>query len=278
MKQQGLHTQAYTIIEVLIVLAVTGALLVSAIVLVGGQSRKTEFSQAIHDIESQISDTINDVTTGFYPTADNFSCSSTGSGPSLSSVDAEQGTNEDCIFVGKVMQFGVAGSDGENYNIYSVAGQRQSGNKEAQSLDETQPTAIAPTSSSPVDFPNVTENKSLQYGLTASKMYYLNSNTLTNIGAVGFFSTFAGYDSQNNLTSGTPTVNLIPIPNTNLNDTAITTAERINALTDAALKNPSGGVIVCFQSGGTNEHGLLTLGSVNRQLTTKLEILAGTCP
>lgn len=269
--RQGLGTRAYTIIEVLIVLGVTSALIVAALVSVAGQQNKTEFSQAAHEIESQISDIINDVSTGFYPNTNNFSCTSIGNGPILSTAASnDQGANKDCIFMGRVMQFALAGNN-ENYNSYTVVGQRQQGGNEVTKFSEAKPVAIAPTNNPPANFPNATQQNSLQFSLKAVKMF-INNAERTTIGAVGFFSTLANYTS-NNLASGTTSVDLIPIPGTSLNASAADTVEAINSINDATAKNPAGGVIICFLSGGTSQYGVITIGSSGRQLSTKLDIL-----
>lgn len=273
--KRGLRTEAYTIIEVLIVLAVTGVLLVAAMLVMAGQQRKTEFSQSIHDIESQVSDTMNDVSTGFYPNTNNFSCTATPSGPALaggSGVTNNQGANKGCIFIGRVMQFGIQGASSSSYNVYTVVGQRQINNQEVTTLTEAKPVTIAPALGSPSDFPNATDPKTLQYGLSVKKMTYTNGGAPIDISTVGFFSTFASYSGVN-LVSGNPSVDLMPIDRSSLGvSDSPTVVTKINSLDKNSVKNPSGGVAICFQSGGTDQYGVLTIGSNNRQLSTKLDI------
>ena len=96
----------YTVIEVMIVLSVSAVLFASAIAGYSYQNRKTEFTNAVRDMESTIQDTLNDVSTGYYPNATNFDCIRAGS-PAAPSLDdsntSEQGTNQDCIFLGKAV-------------------------------------------------------------------------------------------------------------------------------------------------------------------------------
>ena len=68
----------FTIVEVIIVLAVSSVLLVSALSLVGGQQKKAEFTQALSDIQSQIDGVMNNVATGYYANPGNFQCTTTG--------------------------------------------------------------------------------------------------------------------------------------------------------------------------------------------------------
>lgn len=271
----------FTIIEVMIVLAVSSILLVAAIAAIAGQQQKTEFTQAVREIESQVKDIINDVSHGFYPNTNNFSCSANGSGPVLASGSGNQGANKDCIFIGRVIQFGVAGSSGKSFNIYTLVGQRQvdigAGPHEVSSINEARPVAIAPSSSSGNGSPDATDQKSLNFGLNAQTMKYVSGSTSTNIGAVAFVSDLAKLKGDN-LQSGTPAVNLMPIAGTSLNQSSLAAVDSINNLNNNSPVNPSGGVVICFASGGTKQHGILTIGSNGRALSTDLTINNGSCP
>src|SRR3989344_5527099 len=273
-----LKTEAFTIIEVMMVLAVTGILLVSAIYIISGQQQRTQFNQAIRDVESQIRDTINDVAHGYYYNPGNFTCTSSGSGPVVVAGTNTQGANKDCVFIGRVIQFGVAGSNGEGFNTYNLIGQRQinsaSGTRDVTSLDETQPTALAPSSSSGANFPDTTEQNKLSYGLKVSTMNYTSAGAPTNIGRVGFVSSLAKFEGSNIL-SGTQTVRLMPITGTTLNMGASTAVDAINSLSSSSPVNPDGGVSICFQSGGTDQKGVIIIGSNGRELTTNLTISLG---
>ncbi len=282
--KQRLNQKAFSIVEVLIVLVVTSALFVSAVLLISGQQQKTQFSQAIRDIESQISDVINDVSTGFYPSSNNIDCQiGAGGKPKPVTGSKEQGSSEECIFIGKVMQFGL-GTNGEGFNIYTVVGRRKTvGGKEVQNLNEAMPTAVAPSSADAATADN-TDQKTLLYGLNISndpttniKYMKYNSSGDQSIGSVGFFSTFGSYDSSSNLATGTPTATLIPVSGTLLNNTSKQAVDKINLINNSSPINPSGGVTICFDSGGTNQHGTITIGNNGRQLSTSSSIGSGKC-
>src|SRR5690242_5295921 len=98
----------FTIVETLIVLAVTGALFLVAVLAVGGKQNETEFQQGINDANSSVQQLINQVQSGNYQAANNLSCDGgtgsvqiTASGSSTNS----EGTSHDCVFEGKVVQF-----------------------------------------------------------------------------------------------------------------------------------------------------------------------------
>lgn len=272
--KRGLGAQAYTIIEVMIVLVVTSALLVSAILLIAGQQRKTEFGQAVRDIESRINDTVNDVSTGFYPNTGNFTCISLGSGPIISAGGNNQGANQGCIFIGRVMQFAVLGTNNEGYNSYTVVGQRvTSSNQQVTNFAQAHPTAVAPSSSSS-SVPDATQTGTLLYGLKAASMYIINADdSHTPIGAFGVFSTFANSGTQ---PTGTTSVDLIPLGNS-LGVSQTTMVDTINTVNDATSKNPAKGIAVCFNSGGTDQHAIITIGANQGRITTNSVIDSGSC-
>ena len=95
----------FTIIETMIVMAVSAGMLASAILLFSGQQRRTQFAQSLRDAESKIQDVLNDVTTGYFPSANNVSCAAAGSNePAIdTSSSSEQGGNYDCVFMGKAI-------------------------------------------------------------------------------------------------------------------------------------------------------------------------------
>jgi type II secretory pathway pseudopilin PulG len=298
----GASRRGYTIVEVMIFLAVSGGLLTFAALFLSGKQARTEFAQSIRDTESQIQDIINDVATGYYANTGNFQCTAADDdtppyeSPAITAGTNNQGANLGCIFVGRAVQFAVAGSDSQDFNIYTIAGRQKvtiGGNKrDVETFDQARPRAIAEnTSATPPVIPAdaaAVETRKLS-SLRVMRMTYKMGVTEYNIGAVGFVSAFGKYASSgSNLVSGDQRVDLVPIAdrtapadplkNSTLNQDPKTTADRINALSDAtALRNPEGGVIICFEGTGTNQHGILTIGSNGRQLTTELAVNSGSC-
>lgn len=279
--KRGLGAYGYTLLEVMIVLAISGGLLVSTMFLISGQQQRTQFSQAIKEIESQIQDVINDVATGYYANTGDFACDATTEGPRLTgSATDTQGENKDCVFLGRVMHFGVRDSENEQYNILNVIGLREHFSngqyQQSQTLGDARPVAMAPGSQDdPASFPDTTDSRQLRFGLRILSMR-VNGQP---IGAVGFLGSLAPYGSTaGNLVSGAQTVELVAIPGTNLDMSPTDMVDAINSIgTVAVTKNPASGVVLCFQSGGTNEYGKITIGSNGRQLTTSLVITTESC-
>jgi prepilin-type N-terminal cleavage/methylation domain-containing protein len=261
------RAQGFTIVEVMIVLAVTGALFVSAALLISGRQNQTQFDQGIRQIQSQIQQTINDVSTGFYPSRDSFACSAAAGSLTISSGTNKQGTNSGCVFLGKVMQFKVHGTDPEQFATFSVAGLQKNGSgNDVSSLSEASPVAIAPGPSH-ANVPDITQKTTMQYGISAVSMK-ANGN---DVGAVGFMSSLAQY-SGGSVVSGSQQVNVIPVSTTALNTDTGTVADAIDARLASSPLDPSGGVQICFASGGTDQSGLITIGSSGRQLSVTLNI------
>jgi type II secretory pathway pseudopilin PulG len=117
MKRGGYRADAaaFTIVEVMIVLAVSGLILLSAISLVNGRQNRTEFSTGINDLQQQIQQIINETASGYYPNGQDFTCSAATSGTltpvTLANGSGAQGTNAGCIFLGKVVQFGLGNTN-----------------------------------------------------------------------------------------------------------------------------------------------------------------------
>lgn len=138
--------QGYTIIEVMIFLAVSAAMFLSAMLLMQGQQTRTEFSQGMRDIESRFRDTLNDVSSGYYPEVNGFTCDATGTTIQFDQAATDTtGTNLSCIFMGKAIQALPAGNSNAlithvvvGKRLYSSAGVT----RDVQTLAEARPTAV----------------------------------------------------------------------------------------------------------------------------------------
>ena len=121
----GRLIDGYTIIEVVIFLAISGSMLLAASILINGRQQRTLFTQSVVDFQGQIQDISNDVSTGYYPGDDNVNCTVSGGIAKASySGGNEQGSNSDCVFVGKLIHFypDDFGSDGGLFKVYTIFG------------------------------------------------------------------------------------------------------------------------------------------------------------
>jgi prepilin-type N-terminal cleavage/methylation domain-containing protein len=130
----------YTIIEVMIVLAVSGVMFIIAAQFINGRQEKTSFTAGVNAMASEINDVIEQVNDGRY-TDIPLNCDTLG-GHAVASQDTDlpvntnkQGTNQQCIFRGKMMHF--YGSPTNSYDIISFADSRQNFLPETTSVHST---------------------------------------------------------------------------------------------------------------------------------------------
>lgn len=265
--------RGFTVIEVLIVMAVTGILFIGAVLLIAGRQRQTEFDQATRQIQSQIQQVMNEVAIGFYPNTNTFQCSAGASGPILiAGSGTEQGENSGCIFVGKAMQFKVAASNPEQFATYTIAGlQKNSSGTEVTSLAEARPKLVTPSTTEPA-IPDASLTTPLQGGLTTlvNGMRYNNGAGWVNIGALAFVSSLAQY-SGGEIVSGAQQVSVIGVNGTSLNTSKVAAADAINANL-VTSPNPTATTEICFVSGGTDQSALISIGGGTRQQSVSLTI------
>jgi prepilin-type N-terminal cleavage/methylation domain-containing protein len=132
----GRTSGGYTIVEVMIVLAIAGVLLFSALTVVGGQQQKTGFTQAMQDVASTIQNYASQIQAGSYPSSENYSCKApAGTRPQLIS-GAGAGDNN-CIFLGRV--FEVEPGSSTIHSIVVLGTRLDSSNQSVTSIDNANP-------------------------------------------------------------------------------------------------------------------------------------------
>lgn len=279
----GTPAAGFTIVETLIVLAVSGFLFAAIAASISGRASSAEFTQSIQNVQSQVRQAISEVSTGYYPNSGNFSCQRNGIGLKFSNVSREQGSNQDCIFLGKVLQFGV-GADPELFYTYPVAGLRSNPAGDLNTnFNQSSPQLIA-SGTRYTSVPDESVANVLQYGLSVvshttggTGMYYNgNSASDTQIGAVGFISNLGDLSDSGDHSQH---VNLMAVSGTSLGITKDDGVAAINAnLADSVSSVSASDVEICFVSGGTNQSGLMTIGGNGRQLSVDMKIFSSrTC-
>ena len=282
----GKRPQGYTIVEVLIFMAVSGMMFVMAAIFINGKQANVQFRQSLLDVNSQIRTVINEVSNGEYDPL-NGSCTATAGGtyPTISTVStANQGTNggaNGCIFLGKVMQFNV-GNDATKYDVYTIASrQMDAGGNPVNSFASAWP---IPVTTPPMD---LTVRKTTQNGLTITHQYLCNDPTCTSHTSVGAFGIFGSFNSSLGVASGaqqsgSQSITVAAIPSTNFGEseanmggvTAPTVdsiklnAFRISATTDTLGSGKF--ILLCLTDG--NKVGSITVGGSNgQQFTTEVK-------
>ncbi len=265
----------YTIVEVMIFLAVTGMLLGVALTMIGRQQQRTQFNQSVHDIQSKIEDVLNDVSTGFYSNTNNFHCKASdtpGDRPDVKySGTNPQGSNTNCIFLGKVIQFAPE-TGADQYRIFTVVG-RQYKSKYAtsevvKSFSDAVPTMVFNGTASVVS-----EDEELEYGLEAKSLSY-QDGTSKQTGAIGIFTRLSDYStgvSGTGLATSAQNIDVIPIPNTKLGDFSSVIKSNTDSLVDSAAKNVP--IELCFDSGdAASGIAIITIATNHGNITTNLTI------
>ena len=288
MKQGGEKAGGFTIVEVLIVLVVTSALLVSAVLLVGGRQNRTQFMTGINSFQQELQQVINETASGYYPSRGDFVCSGNATGaPTFTSVgagSAQQGTNGGCIFLGKVVAFGTD-TDKSKLGIVPIVGNQTNGSSASLTVASSNPRAIYPATGEGAGYvPSISVLDVMQNGLTVAQsntaagcpaspngiagMCYISSlGVKTPTGAIAFLAgdstgNLAATDG-NNLQSGTQQLSLYGVksasPNKSLNDTSQAVGNYIGSLTSNLEVAQSASI--CIASATTKQSGLITIDS-----------------
>ncbi len=249
------HAAGFTVVEVMIVLAVTGGLFLAIAATMTGRQRSNEFVQAVQDVRAQIQQTISEVQSGYYTNDQNLSCTAGGSGPFLSATPVDRGSNVDCLYLGNVMQFAIKDTDPQEYRVYSVVGVRS-----GTDLASAQPKLLTD--------PSGTDNGksfTLKYGLKAVAMRAGPSNA-------GAFAVLSSLDDASSDSSGTQQIDVYSLTPSMLNAPLGGLVGQINSALGSPTKNPAGGIRICFE-GGSKQFGLVTIGGSGRQLSVDLRIM-----
>ncbi len=122
----GKNPFGFTIIEVMIVLASTGALLLIAFSIINGEVRSTAKINSIKSFQIGLQNFANSVTSGRYTFADDTKCEDRdGSGPIITNIPpspSTQGASNNCQFLGKLMALPSNTSNDQSLDIFPVAG------------------------------------------------------------------------------------------------------------------------------------------------------------
>jgi prepilin-type N-terminal cleavage/methylation domain-containing protein len=248
----------FTIVETMIVLAITGILFVSVVTVMSGRQGKAQFQQSINAVKTEIEQIITEVQTGYYPNPRNFNCTIGPSGAPVitgSTSANEQGSNMGCVFMGKTIQFLVTDGGSERYAIYPLAGLQT-----ATSFAATQVKAVG----------HATETKMLQYGIQPS---WVQPATGSRVGALSFVTSFESSPASTEV-RGSQSIQIRPVPSSSLNNMTVNNAQAIIDA-NAAAGSLVNGAKICYQSGTTSQHGIVSISGGG---TVSLKINSGSCP
>jgi len=261
----GSKASGFTVIETLIVLAVSGSMFVGVVLLISGQQGRSQFEQSINSVTLQLQQTIGDVSNGYFPNT-NIQCDKTGGPngkPNLTRGSGSIGTNYGCILVGKVIQFTQTSKDPQQYIVYSMVGLRQMANGQSTtSLKDANPIAIAPGNSPYQNVPDASVANSLTNGLSLAASAQSTS-------AFAILANPSAISGPTSGASGSQQVSLYSVSNTRPNLSQLDEVYQINNYANYA---PVASFTICLASGTNNQSGLITIGGNGRQLAVVLAI------
>lgn len=262
----GKPDRGFTIVEVLMFLAVTGVLMTIAMLTIGGSRQKAEFSASVRDFNSGIQGIISEVRTGYFPNktaqvkcrvnTSTFALEMTGL-----FATAEQGAHPECVFLGKVLYFDLAVTSPRNsVSVITVAG------KAFDSTTGNPPTTYVASTPKPVAGTyasiDLTETLNLTNGLLVTKV--ISSADPLAPSAFGIFNSLAT-DAGGSLSA-----NIVTIPGSTSGANLATTLGSIK-LTSEPTINPT--IAICLQHGGTNgTRAVVIIGFKDRTAYSSLHI------
>lgn len=241
--------RGYTILEVMIFLAITSVMFIYAVVAIGGRQKQIEYNQSVRDLESTIADVVNDVSAGYYPKSTTITCSVSGSGALARAVfsagTTEQGGSSDCALVGKTLIFNASDGPQDGFTLGTLAGIKPPLSQIAR------PTALEMKPRMVYDLTpginaNFNENKTLRYGLKVTKIFNNDTPTKT-YGLLALVSNFdASQASQKNgLMQTTLFASTIPLART-MNEYVV----EVESLSKPSIETPTNGVSICVSYAG----------------------------
>jgi len=286
----------FTIVEVLIVLAVTSVMFVAAAAFINGRQNRTQFTTAINSLQQQIQQVINETANGFYPSKGNFTCVPSSTGPvTFTGTSSKQGTNGGCIFMGKALQFGTAasGSGANTLDILPLVGNQYqpSSTTPVLTVAQSKPRAVYPGSgATEVNVPDASTISLMQDDLVVAAsnsfcgvglggMCYVDTATATKT-AAGMVAFVAGdssgsmnaLDGGGNLQAGAQQLSLYGVLTSVPNETPTQASVAIGGPTTPYISNlkMATSVSICVASGSAKQSGLLTIdGGLHVSLVVK---------
>ena len=293
------QSQGFTIVETLIVLAVTAAMFLAAVVYISGRQNKAMFTDAMQDTKSRILAMFSDVSNSVYPKNVTFGCEAQSIGSSKTiKITAGSAHSADgaCVYIGKVWWTAKNTSDSV---VDTVMGVRLA-NTGAPAMDTVSAGAVIvngqDTVSTNPDAIDLGDHFTLKNGLTfvsasacatdacdaaPSKEIYGLAMINLPVKADG-----SGLDANGNLKSGSISPTLVGISPTATTPPQNTIdAPSMFKLTQATLADPSKAIIgpaagyrFCFASSSTDQSVLYIIGNNSGGLTLDTKVKDGkTC-
>jgi prepilin-type N-terminal cleavage/methylation domain-containing protein len=133
----------YTIVEVIIVLAISGMMFLIAANFINGKQEHTAFVQGTNDMVNQLQKIVDDVTDGHYSDIPLHCTNSSGAISISQDATGKQGATQDCVFLGKMISF-EGDAQPTAYQLFSLAALRSYTNPDGSgTIPATGTTAVS---------------------------------------------------------------------------------------------------------------------------------------
>lgn len=191
----------YTIVEVMIVLAVSGLMFLMAVIFINGKQQTAAFKQSTNEMTSRIQKIANDVMDGQYSDVP-LECSLSASQVSATyNSGNSQGTNSDCVFLGKITHFYKAssGQPVQKFEVLSMADKRSVNN-----------TTLPRDTIGWIE--DLTDKQSISQGLEVKSMDVVDGTNVSHLDVynIGFMQSGGDLDTgSTGYKSGAQTINLV---------------------------------------------------------------------
>ncbi len=279
---KGARTPAgYTILEVMIVLAVSGIMFLIAANFISGKQEAASFPQGVNQLAANIQNTIEQVDNGQYSDID-FTCTfhygdssvNITTSPEVtrtnSMVGDTQGTQAPCIFLGKVIQFNSGLVNTQQYQTFTLAGGRlDAANQPITTLANASPTTVKPFLTVQSIVPqslNIVDMNQEPISKEPPLTYTFAAGTASNTSyGVGFIQSL-GTTSQNGAQNGAQPLNLYYVAGL-----AANMALPVIDKTTITLVPPGNEIVMCVTD--HTKYAYIEIGSANSQVNVSVKML-----
>jgi prepilin-type N-terminal cleavage/methylation domain-containing protein len=258
------YPRGFTIVEVLIVLGISGVIMAATLPFISNKQNNTQFTVGIRQIQNQLQDILNNVSTGnvTVPASVNYSCtSSNGAGPVITNTSSSLGTNFGCQYIGIGIYF-----DAKSMQIIPIIGQKysDSSNTKVTSLASAKPCPLVNMGSTGV-CSQVNGASTVNYPSSITMSKYSGG---TGKGLVAIYSITSISSEASNGSGGVDLLNL------GLNASIGTGIPNSGNILASTYNLP---IDICFNSGTNSNSGVIHLSPKGNPTSVDLDIGSVKC-
>jgi len=262
----------FTIVELLIVLAVVGVIAVATLPFISGKQSSTQYTVGINQIQTQISSVINNISTGNIPINGSYTCATQSNGSSLK-ITGNSGSNTGaCQFLGEAIYF-----KKNSMQIIPIAGLRAAADGNLiQNISDSKPCPMLNGGVDKCSSFDGSTSYTYTNGIVLSK--YGETTIDSNITDANYGEMFVVLSSSTLTSSaqqnGSISIDTVDLQTFNPGTNNITIFSKISGIGTTSLNNQ---VTLCFDNFATNQHGNITLSVNGSPAEVSLTNVQGAC-